>query len=516
MNCWRAEMKILIDTNIIIGLEDSGPIKETFANFSRSCSKYGVSLFISPASYRDISNDDLDERRTSTLSKLAKYEKLESVPKSFVDEFATDLSSESRINHQIDIEFLAAVRADAVDFLVTQDEGIHRRAKRFDIDDRVLFLADAQRLIDDAFSKQEVKLPFIASKLAYQLDVKLPIFDSLREGYPEFDNWFTEKCKRQHRECWTIEIGGEVVGIVIYKEERQGDTDASQAAQKILKLCTFKLSPSHRGERYGEQLLKQSLWHAAMNGFDLVYVTAYEDQHVLNNLLTAFGFRMTYKNKKGELVLEKLITKGPIKKPSGMLPLECTIINYPNFYFGDDNAKHIVPIQADYFERLFPEKDGKLQGDLFGGALPPDGRINSKRTPGNTIRKVYVCRASTNRVKPGDVVVFYKSSTEGDEHSQCATTVGVVEGFSEAVDSADLVRMTSKRSVFTDDSLEAMFENKNDPVKVLDFLLVGHFENVVPLEKLLELGVVKAPPMSIGMIEGAAFERLMKLGDMRP
>lgn len=509
-------MKILIDTNIIIGLEDSGPIKASFANFSRSCGSYGVDLFISPASYRDVDNDGLDHRRKSTLSKLAKYEQLKPIPKRYLEEFAADLSSESRINHQIDIEFLAAVKADAVDFLVTQDEGIHRRAKRFEIDDRVLFLADAQRVIDLAFSKQEVRLPFIAARMAYELDVQLPIFDSLREGYPEFDNWFKEKCARQQRQCWTIEVDDDVVGIVIYKEEGPGDTDASQPARKILKLCTFKMSPSHRGERYGEQLLKQSLWHAAVNDFDLVYVTAYEDQYVLNNLLTAFGFRVTFKNKKGELVLEKLITRGPINKPSSMLPLECTVINYPNFYYGNDNAKHIVPIQSDYFERLFPEKDGKLQGDLFGGALPVSGNINSKRTPGNTIRKVYVCRASTNRVKPGDVVVFYKSSTESDEHSQCATTVGVVEGFSEAIDKADLVKMTSKRSVFTDESLEAMFDNNTSPVKVLDFLLVGHFNNVVPLRKLIELGVLKAPPMSIGIIEHTAFENLITLGNLRP
>lgn len=153
---------------------------------------------------------------------------------------------------------------------------------------------------------------------------------------------------------------------------------------------------------------------------------------------------------------------------------------------------------------------------MFGGTLPVGGRINTKKTPGNTIRKVYVCRASTNRVKPGDVVVFYKSSTESDEHSQCATTVGVVEGFSEAVDKADLVKMTSKRSVFTDESLEAMFDDNIAPVKVLDFLLVGHFDNVVPLQKLVELGVLKAPPMSIGAIEDTAFERLIQLGELRP
>jgi hypothetical protein len=35
------------------------------------------------------------------------------------------------------------------------------------------------------------------------------------------------------------------------------------------------------------------------------------------------------------------------------------------------------------------------------------------RMPGNTIRKVYLCRAKTTRIKPGDVLFFYMSKDEG-------------------------------------------------------------------------------------------------------
>ncbi len=421
----------------------------------------------------------------------------------------------TRRNNRIDVELLASLKANAVDFFVTQDEGLHRRAARSGLAERVLFVPDAIRLIQRKFEPSTVKLPYIVQKKAYELDVRLPIFDSLREGYPEFDNWFIAKCQRPQRDCWVIEVDGEVVGIVIYKEESLADTDSLIEGAKFLKLCTFKMSPNYRGERFGEQLLKQALWYAASNNFDVVYVTAFEDQIVLINLLNYFGFRVTYRNKRGEFVIEKAIPRS-VHKPRGMLPLEATIINYPKFYYGDDNSKFVVPIQGDYFERLFPEKDGKRQGELFGpGELGATG-LNQKKIPGNTIRKVYVCRANTLRIRPGDVVMFYKSQRDGDDHSQCLTTLGVVEGYSEALDEDDLVKMTSKRSVFSDEFLREMFSGNTSPVKVLDFLLIGHFEQPITLNNLVQFAALRAAPQSIVGVPDEAFEKIMSVGQLKP
>ena len=51
----------------------------------------------------------------------------------------------------------------------------------------------------------------------------------------------------------------------------------------------------------------------------------------------------------------------------------------------------------------------KIQEDLFGSYSPS----KEKRTPGNTIRKVYLCRASTSRLKPGSILLFYRSRSQG-------------------------------------------------------------------------------------------------------
>ncbi|PZO73925.1 MAG: GNAT family N-acetyltransferase [Mesorhizobium amorphae] len=446
---------------------------------------------------------------------MAKYEQLRPVPRRHFEELSASVDPNTRRNNIADIELLAYLKANAVDFFVTEDVGIHRRATRVNLEERALFVADAIRLLQRKYEPNTIRLPYISQRKAYELDIRLPIFDSLREGYPEFDEWFAEKCQRAQRECWVIEVENEVVGIVIYKEETKADTDANSDGRKFLKLCTFKMSPSFRGERFGEQLLKQALWHAASNNFDVVYLTAFEDQAVLVGLLKHFGFQATYRNKRGELVLEKKIPRTVIK-PKGMAALEAAMINYPKFYSGDEVAKFIIPIQDEYFARLFPEKDGRRQRELFMPNELGSQQLSSQKIPGNTIRKVYVSRSGITKVRPGDIVLFYKSFTSGDDFSQSVTTLGIVEGFSEALDQDDLVKMTSKRSVFSEKVLREMYQGNSQPVKVLDFILIDHFDAPIGLSALTKMSALKAPPISITSISDDAFEKIMDKGRLRP
>jgi hypothetical protein len=75
--------------------------------------------------------------------------------------------------------------------------------------------------------------------------------------------------------------------------------------------------------------------------------------------------------------------------------------------------------------------------------------------PGNTIRKVYLCRAQAKRFKAGDLLLFYLSKDERLEWSQRLTTVGILERWQESTTPEDLIRMTAKRSVFSAAELTA-------------------------------------------------------------
>ena len=63
---------------------------------------------------------------------------------------------------------------------------------------------------------------------------------------------------------------------------------------------------------------------------------------------------------------------------------------------------------------------------------------HQERTPGNTIRKVYLCRAQAKGLKPGDILLFYLSRDERLAASQSLTTVGIVEQCRESRDGGGL------------------------------------------------------------------------------
>jgi hypothetical protein len=167
-----------------------------------------------------------------------------------------------------------------------------------------------------------------------------------------------------------------------------------------------------------------------------------------------------------------------------------------------------VPIKPDYHRRLFPEI-------AFGKKLPlfPTESLvlahGQARTPGNTIRKVYLCRSVITRLRPGDVIFFYMSKDEKYASSQTITTLGVVEQVTNVFSTEELVRHTAKRSVFSAEALDDMKASRSSPVKMIDFLLIGHTEPPVPLPELLREGIFSnRPPQSITELTDQQYAKL--------
>jgi hypothetical protein len=90
------------------------------------------------------------------------------------------------------------------------------------------------------------------------------------------------------------------------------------------------------------------------------------------------------------------------------------------------------------------------------------------------------------------------SKDESYAASQSITTVGIAEQVTEATATEDLIRLTAKRSVFSADDLSGWSASLGSPVKLIDFLLVGHIKPMVRLNQLLSSGVFSnRPPQSI-------------------
>jgi hypothetical protein len=309
-----------------------------------------------------------------------------------------------------------------------------------------------------------------------------------------------------------VEIDGHLAGLVIYKTETHDEARTVHPGPRILKVCTLKMKDEYLGEKFGEQLLKKILWYAQGNGFDLVYVTVFPRHELLIALLQTFGFRITQERDKGELVMERIMFSGETPSLAEAAALCFDKHSYPAFVDGTAIAKYVVPIQPAFHVILFPEIAEAPVLPLF-----PDQRflVSSSgirdRTPGNTIRKVYICRSPTRTLQAGDLLLFYLSKSGDLVRSQSVTTIGVVEQGRLATSAQELIQLVGRRSVYTKRNLEAFTPTVDSPVLVVDFLLQGHFEPAISLEKLLRTGAfVSRPPQSIKRITNTVYQSLKR------
>lgn len=505
-----AGLKLLLDTNVLIALEDPKPLPPAVAALSQKAQLYGLTLFVHEAAVRDVERDPDPSRRALTLSKFNRFPLLEQVahgPDTALEAHFGPLKNE---NDRCDVRMLDCLRLGVVDFLVTEDIGLHKRAAHASLADRTFRVLDALAWIRRTFEPQEFRLPYVLTRKAHQISLADPIFVTLREDYDGFDKWFEEKCLRQHRDCWIIDIDNRLAGLVIRKDETHAEARTVHPGQRILKICTFKISPDFRGEKLGEHLLKKVLWFAQANRYDVVYLTAFAKQDFLVALLLTFGFEVTRTLGNGELMVERSMHHGSlITLPASTDPLSHDFSIYPRYYDGSGVGKFVVPIQWQYHIVLFPEIAEAAPLPLFpSDRFVVEADVGSDRTPGNTIRKVYVCRAQTRQLRPGAVLLFYLSKSDMNR-SQHATSIGVVEQTQLAASLTDLMRAVGRRSVYSQRDLAAMNPHEASPVLVIDFLLIGHLEPPVPLATLLSTGVFSSrPPQSISSVPEAAFERL--------
>ena len=487
-----ARQVYLIDTNVIIGLEDHHPVQPVLAELSNQAAKHKIDVFVHDAARDDVSRDKNEARRTISLSKIEKFQILSKVRNLTVKALEDEFGSLSKPNDVVDATLLHTLWIGAADFLVTEDVGLHRRARRHsaDLGRRVLFVADAVQLIRTTYERVDPPVRYITEVDAHTIPLEDDIFDSLREGYDDFDAWWRNKCIKEHRPCWVVEDEG-LAGIVVRKDETAADTDARLEGEKILKICTFKVRPASRGIKLGELLLRKILWFAQFNGYDLVYFTAFRDQAALIDLSEYYGFENTYSKENGEEVYEKQMSGGKLRVKEGQNTFETDRKSYPRFVAGGEVEAFIVPIKESYHDTLYPD----LKND---GRRSEDGDRPTR--PGNTIRKVYLCRSPSGLGAPGSLLFFYKGKS-GNDPSQAITVVGVLEEVSVAESLETLRRMAGGRSVYSEEKLVAWEASKKRPVKVINFLLVAYCDPPIKLAKLNELGVFSGwPPQSVARL----------------
>ena len=479
----------LIDTNILIGLEDDHVLQAAQSDFAKLAGQYGVQLRVHEAGKEDIARDTNAARRAVTESKYNKYSVLPKIPHMTQDKLASQYGGISKPNDEVDCRHLHALAIGAVQALVTEDNGLHNRAQTYapEVANSVFRVSEAVERLKTLYGEKSVGLTHVAELEAHQIDETDPIFDSLRDGYQDFDTWWKTKCIGENRKCWAVFDDGSIGGVIVRKDETLGDTDAKLPAEKILKICTFKVRPKSRGHSLGEHLLKQALWHCMENGYDLTYLTTYPEQVQLIGMLELYGFERTGTKGDDELIFEKRI-QAQIVDAGAQETVAKVFARYPSFAIGDETLSYGVPIQESFHDILFPELKTDPQVGMFDD-LPFHGLMK----PGNTIRKVYICRAKCRLDDPGSPLFFYKGRADYPP-SQSMTAVGILESVSRATNLQELTTATGGRSVYSQSDLAGFEPTTNRPVKVINFLLAGYLRPAWDLSSLKQIGVVGGHP----------------------
>ncbi|MEG8223162.1 hypothetical protein OSJ57_21505 [Sphingomonas sp. HH69] len=263
--------RYLIDTNVFIGLEDHAEVAPVFSSLLQLATRHSVGVFVHEAAIDDIRRDKNEQRQRVSLSKIKKFpiiKKTTGVDQAMLE---AKFGSIRKPNDLVDATLLHALDMEVADFLVTEDQGLHERAERVSptLGARVLYVADAVSLLRTTYEAIDVVFPAVIEVEANTLPQDDPIFESLRADYGGFDAWWREKCVKPMRKCWVVMDDGRIAGLVVRKDEKPDEADASLPGNKILKVCTFKVRPESRGVKLGELLLKQVLWYAQTNKHDV-------------------------------------------------------------------------------------------------------------------------------------------------------------------------------------------------------------------------------------------------------
>ena len=355
--------------------------------------------------------------------------------------------SQSNDNDKVDNHVLFALYRGAVHLLVTNDEGIHKKALRIGLQDKVYrleqFLFLLQRYTNIPFSSDYTG---VKERFLYEIDKNQPFFESLRRSYDGFDKWF-QKSAQDKRKCWCIEDeDGKVVAICIYKHEQNTRlTDNGDIIfGYILKLCTFKVDTMARGKKLGERLLYIAFDYCVKNKLDWVYLHTFgEEQKTLVGLCLDYGFYFLGKYKQDDVYI----------KPMKLMDDDCGSLDsliryYPYFKDNESVQKFIIPIQPKYHEDLFPDFSC-MKGSLF----EKDQSLYSCQ--GNTIKKAYLCHSRIKSIRKGDIVLFYRSKDR--KSIQC---MGIVENILFSDNIEEVFPSIAKRTVFNYSDLQKILKKK--------------------------------------------------------
>jgi hypothetical protein len=370
-------MKFLVDTDIVLSLgpggdEDLGVHPYSAACFHRLARKHGCTLFVHPLSLGAVDPGDPEDRASQVKEKMAAYDRVDELaPLSVFEQDQVGLPKKGSADY-LENAFLATVKTDGVDFLVTEKISLHARAGRLGLSTRVLYLSDALALVKDLFETAVLDLPGVEEVCFSSIHEQDPIFWSMASRKNEDDSFkaLLEKLRKQHVNAFVLRDGNKsrIAGICVVEQTSEG-----------VAIPLFHVADPYPFSRYGALLFKAVFDRATARGQEQIRFSVFPGYNKIAALVQSFGFQ------------------GTDSMSIQVMPLM-------------ETNTWILPLSPLTHGALFPELE--MQLTLFPCFGPQ----------GNAMERVCLFNTQKAELTPGDTLLIYR--TKGP----CAiTAMGVVQ-----------------------------------------------------------------------------------------
>lgn len=329
-----------------------------------------------------------------------------------------------------------------------------------------------------------------------EIDLQSPFFDSLKEDYKDFENWFKRKAI-QGEKAYILQKNN-LLGFLYLKDENEEDKTINPPFEKKrrLKIGTFKIEA--HGTVLGERFIGIILKKMIEEGYQESYVTIFEKYQPLINLFEKFGFVLWGKKENNELVYIKTLDfQNNIYK------------DFPRIVT-QNNKKYLLSIYPKYHTKLFPnsrlrtEKDHRIEDLSFT----------------NTIEKVYLSGIKeVEMIKCGDLVVIYRTADLGKkaEWSSVATSICTVietKKINDFTVFTDFRKYCGKGSVFKENELLRFWKNKRYPY-IIKMLYNISLPKRIVRHSLIENSIINRNDyVGFVSLSDFQFKKILELGEV--
>lgn len=338
-----------------------------------------------------------------------------------------------------------------------------------------------------------------------ELDLSDDFFDSLKEAYSEFSDWFARKANES---AYVVFGSGEDIQGFLYLKVERGpiaDINPPLNVPQCLKVGTFKIDA--HGTKLGERFVKLIVDTAL--SFDLrhAYVTVFQEHRGLINILEKFGF-FKHGEKKTPNGTEDVYVKDMTRYHGDVL------LDYP-CVDSRGRDKWLLGIYPEFHTQLFPDSILKTES--------PSVVQDVSHT--NSIHKVYVGMAfDMPKIKDGSCVVVYrcqrKNGSEIPWFKSVATSLCVVETVRPKKSFAgeeEFIRYCQRHSVFTREDLSRMYRMaRGSGAHAIKMTYNLAFQRRPNLKAMVEGGVVPHPSTGayLGLLQltDEQFQTVLGLG----